>query len=614
MLFVSTRAVPARPLPATGFYFSSPGSAGSRGASLILAGCAESPAWQYSAAPRANAASAVSTPNTPATTSSLAAGETAAGRAGEALVDGHSQAAQTRVDDLAQGNGATRTLAEAGRVGETLVDAAQLDDQVQRRGGVNLLADAGAAWEQLAAQAQVDDPLQRRGTGLVAFASFGFAAAPPVFAVPRWVFGADAAGAWLTVAYVADAPRPDLAEFMRREAETWRVNSGMPLMNPANPSNAPATARIPVRPPENSGREQFEENVREAAASIRDGAANKIVLARRVVFPLVQPAPVAETAARLVATLSAKYRDCWVFSVGGLVGATPEMLLEARDLQDGDLPDTPVLPGDSDLGTGATPPQAARPLLGRDSDSGTGVVHPSGTAAAKRDGDARQTAGGSLVAQARVLAGTARPGEGVNLMESAKNRREHALAVASVVQPLRALLSERRASAASVDSVTPEIPGAEELSSNPGLAPHEPAVRTQPGVEAVRTRGPYLLELPNLAHLATEVTAEIPPGLTAFDLLGAIHPTAAVAGLPRGVTLEFIASHEPARGRYAGPVGWIDAQGHGQFALALRCAQVDERALTAWVGAGIMADSDPHSEFLETEAKLAPIRDCLCVH
>lgn len=554
MLFVSTCPVPVRPLPATDFYFSSPGSAGSPdspgslGASLTLVGCAESPAWEYCGNPAGGITSAEERVNV-----------------------------KTQADDL-----------------------------VRQRGNI-FLAAAGRAWEQLAAQAQVDDRVQRRGTGLVAFVSFGFDAAPPVFAVPRWVFGADAAGAWLTVAYRAEAPRPDLVEFMRCQAETWRVNSGMPLVNPTEPGDGTRAARILVEQAENPGRERFEANVRAAAAAIRRGEARKIVCARRVDFPLVKPAPVAETCARLVALLSRKYPDCWVFSVGGLTGATPEMLLEAR----GEAPNSEAV----------------------------------GVAAGKR------------VAHARVLAGTARPGEGVNLMESAKNRREHELAVASVVAPLEALLSGSSADVVTNGCANPVVvsPGFQQpearaftpgenfpnggksgvrldyknkarpffppSGSQSAPAPHEPEQsapvpgRTphEPGREpsAVQTRGPYRLELPNLVHLATDVTAPIPPGKTVFDLLGVIHPTAAVAGLPREVALGFIRRQELDRGRYAGPVGWVDARGGGQFALALRCAQVSERAISAQVGAGIMADSDPQGEFLETEAKLAAIRDCL---
>ncbi len=92
-----------------------------------------------------------------------------------------------------------------------------------------------------------------------------------------------------------------------------------------------------------------------------------------------------------------------------------------------------------------------------------------------------------------------------------------------------------------------------------------------------------------------------------------MHPTAAVAGTPTDVAVATIAELEPFdRGRYAGPVGWVDAAGDGEWAIALRCAQVDESGhVTAWAGAGIVADSDPAAELAETELKFRPIVEAL---
>jgi menaquinone-specific isochorismate synthase len=91
-----------------------------------------------------------------------------------------------------------------------------------------------------------------------------------------------------------------------------------------------------------------------------------------------------------------------------------------------------------------------------------------------------------------------------------------------------------------------------------------------------------------------------------------------VAGTPTARAIELIRRLEPFdRGRYAGPVGWIDAAGSGEWAIALRCAQFDPgdaaapMPLTAYAGAGIVAGSDPESELLETRVKFRPIVDAL---
>lgn len=134
---------------------------------------------------------------------------------------------------------------------------------------------------------------------------------------------------------------------------------------------------------------------------------------------------------------------------------------------------------------------------------------------------------------------------------------------------------------------------------------------------------PFLLKLPNLFHLATDVEGELSDGSNALDLVGALHPTAAVAGTPTDAAISAIRELEPFdRGRYAGPVGWVDAAGNGEFAIALRCAQFGagtaegpgsrgEIAVTAYAGAGIVAGSDPEAELLETRVKFRPLVDAL---
>ncbi|RFU23322.1 isochorismate synthase [Geodermatophilus marinus] len=187
---------------------------------------------------------------------------------------------------------------------------------------------------------------------------------------------------------------------------------------------------------------------------------------------------------------------------------------------------------------------------------------------------------------ARVLAGTAARGAGAEddrlaatLLGSAKDRAEHAYAVESLV----------RALAPYCTTLT---------------APDEPR----------------LLTLPNVRHLATDVTglqrrggARGRAGL--LELVGAVHPTAAVCGTPPERAAGLIGELEGMdRGRYAGPVGWLDARGDGEFGLALRCAQLcDDDPATArlFAGCGIVAGSDPAAELAETQAKFAAFQAAL---
>lgn len=124
---------------------------------------------------------------------------------------------------------------------------------------------------------------------------------------------------------------------------------------------------------------------------------------------------------------------------------------------------------------------------------------------------------------------------------------------------------------------------------------------------------PFTLRLPNLWHLATDISGRIRDGSDSLALLAALHPTAAVAGTPTDVAVQLIDEIEPFdRGRYAGPVGWLDAQGNSEWAIALRGAQIDpDGTVTAYAGGGIVAESDPESELAETRMKFRPILDAL---
>ena len=254
--------------------------------------------------------------------------------------------------------------------------------------------------------------------------------------------------------------------------------------------------------------EQYKAAVAEAVRRIDGGELEKVVLARQLVGELHE-----EDGLRAVINrLAEDYPDTWVYAVDGLIGASPETLVRV--------------------------------------DHGT--------------------------VSARVLAGTTARGAGeasdreraAALVESHKDRAEHALAVASAVNR---------------------------------LAPHTARLDASPE--------PFTLQLPNLWHLATDLKGTLGDGSSSLDLVQAVHPTAAVAGTPRRVALRVLAELEGFdRGRYAGPVGWIDGDGDGEWAIALRCAQIEpDGAIAAYAGCGIVHDSEPTDELAETVMKFRPI-------
>ena len=159
------------------------------------------------------------------------------------------------------------------------------------------------------------------------------------------------------------------------------------------------------------------------------------------------------------------------------------------------------------------------------------------------------------------------------LLSSEKDRREHALAVESLAAALRPLCAE-------LD--VPDTPG--------------------------------VIALHNVSHLASDVHGKLDRDdpATLLRLAATVHPTAAVGGTPRDAALALIAELEGMdRGRYAGPVGWMDADGNGELGLALRCAQLDGPVARLFAGCGVVADSDPDTEVREAAAKLLPVREAL---
>jgi len=120
---------------------------------------------------------------------------------------------------------------------------------------------------------------------------------------------------------------------------------------------------------------------------------------------------------------------------------------------------------------------------------------------------------------------------------------------------------------------------------------------------------PELLSLSNLIHLATPVRGRLGEERSVLDVVAALHPTPAVAGTPTDVAIDLIRELELMdRGRYTGPVGWIDARGDGEWCIALRCAQVEGTQARLYAGGGIVADSDPAAELAEAQTKFRAMR------
>jgi len=250
----------------------------------------------------------------------------------------------------------------------------------------------------------------------------------------------------------------------------------------------------------------------EAVRRIDDGELDKVVLARDVVVTTDGPVD----PRHLLTRLSATYPSCWAFSVDGLLGATPEMLVRRI----GDTVTSRVLAGTM-----------------------------------RRSSDATNDA--SLASA---------------LLDSAKDHAEHEYAVNSVALALAAHCT---------DLDVPETP--------------------------------RLLRLANVQHLATDVRGVLADGAPALALAASLHPTAAVCGTPTERAFAVIRELEGMdRGRYAGPVGWVDARGDGEFGIALRCGSIEaEDRLRLYAGCGLVSGSDPESELAESQAKLVAMRDAL---
>ncbi|MCD4524098.1 isochorismate synthase MenF [Nocardioides sp. cx-173] len=156
--------------------------------------------------------------------------------------------------------------------------------------------------------------------------------------------------------------------------------------------------------------------------------------------------------------------------------------------------------------------------------------------------------------------------------------------------------------------------------SSKDLEEHEYAVRSvadalEPHCSSMNVpEAPFVLHLPNVMHLATDVNGVVHDAATvsSLQLAESLHPSAAVGGTPTSVATDLIDEIEGmARGRYAGPVGWMDANGDGEWGIALRSAEVVGDTVRLFAGCGIVADSDPAAELAEAQAKFVPVRDAL---
>jgi menaquinone-specific isochorismate synthase len=157
--------------------------------------------------------------------------------------------------------------------------------------------------------------------------------------------------------------------------------------------------------------------------------------------------------------------------------------------------------------------------------------------------------------------------------------------------------------------------------SSKDLEEHEYAVRSvadalEPFCSSTNVpESPFVLHLANVMHLATDVTGaliETKQRVDAFSLLKSLHPSAAVCGTPRNIAFDIIDEIEGMnRGRYAGPVGWIDASGDGELGIALRTGQISGKEIRIYAGCGIVAGSNPEKELEESAAKMIPMRSAL---
>jgi menaquinone-specific isochorismate synthase len=360
--------------------------------------------------------------------------------------------------------------------------------------GPNRIAELASVWRDQVALAEITDPLQAQCTGLVGFGSATFSpesALSSVLIVPRIILGTRDGRSWITK--ITPDGETEVSSDFYSQVMTYRPNPKLSFVEGALTAAG------------------FMKQAEKAISKIRSGKIQKVVLARDIMAQL----PDGFDIRTALVSLAKKYPSCWVYSVAGNFGASPELLVRVSHGQ-----------------------VSARVLAGTTSRGQTPE---------------------SDVEQSNALAA------------SEKNLQEHRFAVESMVDALTPFCS-------TVDS----------------------------------DEKPFSLALPDLWHLASDVYGKLKSNISVLDLAAFLHPTAAVAGTPRASAQAMIAELEPFdRGGYAGPVGWIGADGDGEWAIALRGGFIEEEVLTAFSGCGLVAESEPLEELAETELKFSPIRGAL---
>ena len=357
--------------------------------------------------------------------------------------------------------------------------------------GKRRFADAAAWWQNELSQLEIKNNVHGVGTGPILFTSFAFSEnEPSLLTIPQIVVGQKNGKSWITW---IGTEQPELTKKLIERSGlslTWEQGA--------------------------LSDEQWCHVVDESVERIKHGELEKVVLARDLVARADRPID----PAALIQSLESEYPSTWLFLVGNLIGATPELLVRLSK----SLVTSRVLAG-----------------------------------TIRRTGDEERDF---------ALAGS--------LAKSSKDLEEHEYAVRSVADALAPFASSTN---------VPETP--------------------------------FVLHLPNVMHLATDVTGVINDSVTHIDifaLTAALHPSAAVCGTPTNSARTLIAEIESMnRGRYAGPVGWIDARGDGEMGIALRCGQIseDHKSIRLFAGCGIVAGSDSAQELAESQAKLAPVKSAL---
>jgi menaquinone-specific isochorismate synthase len=359
-----------------------------------------------------------------------------------------------------------------------------------RVSGKNRFEEVRDWWHKHLETFSIADSVHGSGTGPVLFTSFSFDRNEDSFAfIPKVVVGKKGDKSWITWVGAGSQPSLDEISLARASQEFfWKAGT--------------------------LSEDEWKKRVGQAIEKIESGSIEKVVLAR----DLIATANADIDVRPILSSLSKNYPATWVFSVAGLIGATPELLLR--------------------LSRGMV---TSRVLAGTIPKTGD---------------DSKDLA----------LAGS--------LARSSKDLEEHEFAVRSVADALEPFCSSTN------------VPDA-----------------------------PFVLHLANVMHLATDVTGaliESKKDIDVFSLLKSLHPSAAVCGTPRNKAFDVIEEIEGMnRGRYAGPVGWVDASGDGELGIALRSGQINKEQIRIFAGCGIVSGSDPEVEVAESLAKFTAMQSAL---